>query len=233
MTLLANRSQLVRIGDHVAYEALAVVGMAPRRFGRLARRLPMQSFPRGSRLRADLSVSQKGSPVKETVPFENAVDLLDADHKAVKKMFVEFNALCDDAAPAEARRALAARICHALTVHSQIEEEIFYPAVRQATGDDPLMDEALAEHAEAKQLIARIQGMKATSDAYDATVKDLGKAIDAHVLEEREQIFLEAQRAPLDLRGLAVPLYQRKKALIAAAPKAKAPSPKPMKKEKA
>ena len=148
-----------------------------------------------------------------TVPFENAVDLLDADHKAVKTMFIEYNALCEDAAPAAAKRALAEKICRALSVHAQIEEEIFYPAVREAIGDDALMDEALAEHAEAKELIARIQGMKSSADNYDATVKELAKAIDQHVLEEREQIFLKAQQAALDLRALAVPLYQRKKQL--------------------
>jgi hypothetical protein len=155
--------------------------------------------------------------MKATVPFENAVDLLDADHKAVKKMFIDYNALCEDEAAADAKKALAQRICQALLVHAQIEEEIFYRAIRKATGDDALMDEALHEHAEAKDLIARIQGMKATSDNYDDTVKALGKAIDEHVLEELEQMFLEAQQAPLDLRGLAVPLYERKKQLMKAA----------------
>lgn len=157
--------------------------------------------------------------MKEDTPFENAVDLLDADHKAVKSMFIEYIALCEDGAPAPAKRALAEKICQALTVHALIEEEIFYPAVRQAIGDDGLMDEALAEHAEAKELIAAIQGMKATSDNYDAMVKKLGEAIDGHVLEERERIFLQAQQAPLDLRALAVPLYQRKKQLQGTVPK--------------
>ena len=151
--------------------------------------------------------------MKDPVPYEDAVDLLDADHKAVKKMFIDYHAMCDDGAPAQARGTLALQICHALTVHAQIEEEIFYPAVREAIGDDTLMDEALAEHAEAKRLIARIQGMKASSDDFDATVQQLGKAIDEHVLEEREQIFLQARMAALDLRGLAVPLYGRKKEL--------------------
>jgi hemerythrin superfamily protein len=150
-----------------------------------------------------------------TTPFQNAVDLLDADHKAVKQMFIDYSALCEDSAPPAARRALAERICQELTVHAQIEEEIFYPAVREAVGD-ALMDEALAEHAEAKELIARIQGMKSASESYDATVKKLGKAIDQHVMEEREQIFLKALQAPLDLRGLAVPLYKRKKQLMGA-----------------
>ncbi len=172
--------------------------------------------------------------MKESIPFENAVDLLDADHKAVKQMFIAYDALCEDDAPAAARRTLAERICQELTVHAQIEEEIFYPAVREAIGDDPLMDEALAEHAEAKTLIARIQGMKSASDDYDATIKKLAKAIDAHVLEEREQIFLKAQQAPLDLRGLAVPLYERKKQLKGGAGvKARVTAAKATKKEPA
>lgn len=156
----------------------------------------------------------------QVVPYDSAVDLLDADHKAVKKMFIDYNALIDDGAPAPARRALAGRICQALTIHAQIEEEIFYPAVRKAIGDDALMDQALAEHGEAKELIARIEAMKATSDNYDATVQLLAKAIDQHVLEEREQIFLQAQQSPLDLRSLVVPLYRRKKELAGKASKA-------------
>jgi len=155
-----------------------------------------------------------------TVPFENAVDLLDADHKAVKIMFIEYNALCEDGAPAPAKRALAEKICRALTVHAQIEEEIFYPAVRQTIGDDDLIEDALAEHAEAKTLIAEIQRLKPTSDNHDALVKQLGKAVDEHVLEEREQIFLQSMQAPLDLRRLAVSLFERKKKLMAAAPRA-------------
>jgi hemerythrin superfamily protein len=161
----------------------------------------------------------KETSMSDPVPFENAVDLLDADHKGVKQLFIDYAALCEDGAPAAAKRELAEHICQKLTIHTQIEEEIFYPAVRQAVGD-PLMDEALAEHAEAKELIARIQAMKATSDNYDLTVKELGKAIDEHVLEEREQIFLQALQAPLDLRALAVPLFKRQKQLLRATPKA-------------
>jgi len=155
-------------------------------------------------------------PQTQSVPFESAVDLLDADHKAVKTMFIEYNALCEDGAPPAVRRALAARICQALTVHATIEEEIFYPAVRDALDDPELIDRALAEHGEAKALIAAIQGLKAGSDNLDPTVQKLGEAIDAHVLEEREQIFLQTQQAPVDLRALAVPLYRRKKQLQAA-----------------
>jgi hemerythrin superfamily protein len=147
------------------------------------------------------------------VAYEDAVDLLDADHQAVKAMFIEYSALCNDGAPAEARQALAERICGALTVHSQLEEELFYPAVREALGDGALLDRALAEHAGAKDTIERIQGMTPDDAAYDDAVKQLGKMIDQHVLEEREQIFLQARYAALDLRGLVLPMVKRQQQL--------------------
>ena len=153
----------------------------------------------------------------ETVVYEDAVDLLDADHKAVKKLFIEFNALCENDAPAEQKQRIARRICQELTVHAQIEEEIFYPKVREAIGDDTLMDEALKEHAEAKEAIAQIQTMDAGDSGYDDMVKKLGKLIDSHVLEEREHIFLKAKYAALDLRGMAPALFARKKQLQSAA----------------
>ena len=159
--------------------------------------------------------------MKPADAYDDAVDLLDADHKAVKKLFIDFNALCDDGAASDAKRPVADKICQALLIHMQIEEEIFYPAVRAGTGDKPLIEEAVDEHAQAKETIAQIQAMDATDDEYDGTVKRLGELIDAHVLEEREQMFLEARQSQTDLRGLAVQLFERKQQLKAAAPKAK------------
>ena len=152
-----------------------------------------------------------------TTAFEDAVDLLDNDHKAVKKMFIDYNGLCELAAPGEDRLLLAGKICDALTVHARIEEEIFYPKVRDAVGGG-LIDEALEEHAQAKAMIAQIQAMDAQDEALDATVKALAKAIDEHVLEEREQIFLLARQSPMDLKSLAQPLADRKKQLKKRAP---------------
>lgn len=156
--------------------------------------------------------------MKAADAYEDAVDLLDADHKAVKKMFIDFNALCEDGATAGAKRRIADRICEALLVHAQIEEELFYPAVRAATGDEALIEEAIDEHAQARQTIARIQAMDESDDAFDQTVKLLGELIDAHVLEEREQMFLEARQSRADLRGLAVQLFERRNALKAVQP---------------
>ena len=151
--------------------------------------------------------------MKELIAYDDAVDLLDSDHVTVKKMFTEYSALCEKQSPAAEKRILALAICKALTVHSQIEEEIFYPQVREAIGEEALMDMALEEHAEAKSIIARIQGMKATDAACDATVKQLGKLIDQHVMEEREKIFLKARNAKLDLRGMTLPLMKRQQQL--------------------
>ena len=159
--------------------------------------------------------------MKPADAYDDAVDLLDADHKAVKKLFIDFIALCDDGAAPDAKRPIADKICQALLIHMQIEEEIFYPAVRAGTGDKPLIEEAIDEHAQAKETIAQIQAMDAADDKYDDTVKRLGELIDAHVLEEREQMFLEARQSQTDLRGLAVQLFERKQQLKAAAPKAK------------
>ena len=151
--------------------------------------------------------------MNERVTFDDAVDLLDADHKAVKKMFIDHAALCEDGASSSSKRMLTRRICQALTIHAQIEEEIFYPEVRKAIGEDALISEALHEHAEAKQAITRIEAMNATDAGYDAAVTNLGKMIDQHVLEERENIFLKARLAALDLRALTLPLLKRQRSL--------------------
>lgn len=151
------------------------------------------------------------------IAYEDAVDLLDSDHKLVQKLFIQFQTLHEFGASPDDRRMTAERICAALTIHTQIEEEIFYPAVREATGDDALLDHAEEEHQEAKDLIARIQGMDPEEDGYDECVQQLAGAIMAHVMEERERVFLQARYSPLDLRGLAVELFERKQALKSAA----------------
>lgn len=151
--------------------------------------------------------------MKERVTYDDAVDLLDADHKAVKKMFIDYAAMCEDGGAAQVKHKLAQRICLALTVHTQIEEEVFYPVVRKAIGDDDLMDEALEEHAQAKDAIAKIEAMEATAQGLDAAVIQLGMLIDQHVLKEQEQIFLKARLVALDLRGITLPLLKRQQQL--------------------
>jgi hemerythrin superfamily protein len=164
-----------------------------------------------------------------TLFYEDAVDLLDADHKLAQKQFLDYQALCDNGAPSDARRQLASKICQDLTVHVQIEEEIFYPRVGAAIQDESLMQEALREHAEAKKTIARIQAMAPDDAGYDKAVMQLGTTVMDHVMDEREQMFLKARYSSADLRGMAPELHARKKELQGGAP---APAPAGKKKVK-
>ncbi|MBA3812862.1 MAG: hemerythrin domain-containing protein [Caulobacteraceae bacterium] len=154
--------------------------------------------------------SRRAAARKSGAP-QDAVALLKADHKEVEGWFDDYEDLTSNAE----KSALAGKICAALKVHTQIEEEIFYPAARQATTDDDLIDEAVVEHAGAKDLIAQIEGMKAGDDLYDAKVKVLGEQIKHHVKEEEEELFPEAHRANMDLVELGARMAARKSELKA------------------
>lgn len=145
----------------------------------------------------------------------DAIKLLKADHKEVKAWFKQYEKLEDD----EDKQALASQICLALTVHAQIEEEIFYPAARAAIDDADMFDEAEVEHGSAKQLIAEIQAMKAGDRLFDAKVIVLGEYIDHHVQEEEDEMFPDARDSDLDLKALGAQLAQRKAELMAKAGK--------------
>jgi hemerythrin superfamily protein len=140
---------------------------------------------------------------------QDAIALLDADHLSVEQLFAEWQTAGDDR---EHKRYLAHRICQELTVHAQIEEEIFYPAVRAATGDHHMLDQARDEHDNARELINVIE-----SGPYDdATMTRLQRVIEHHVKEEREKMFDHARRTPgVDLMKLGEQLDQRKHELMA------------------
>lgn len=146
---------------------------------------------------------------------QDACDLLDADHIAVKHLFVEHARLAM-AAPADSvaeRQALARQICQALTVHAQIEEEIFYPALRDAAGADALVEQAEAEHQQAKALIAQIQKERGGARA-DELVTQLARIVEVHVKEERDHLFPKARSGVVDLDALGEQLRQRQEELM-------------------
>ena len=148
---------------------------------------------------------------------KDACDLLDADHRAVKKLFKEYDELTESRARGAAQKKLdlAHHICLEVTVHAQIEEEIFYPALRGAIKDTDLLDEAEVEHQTAKDLIAQIQDAAEADDKFDAKVKVLGEYIDHHVKEERGEIFVKARAArKLDLVSMREELETRKEELM-------------------
>jgi hemerythrin superfamily protein len=149
-----------------------------------------------------------------TAKSNDAIAMLTADHKEVKAMFEQYDGLGDRANVT--KKKLADQICTALTLHAAIEEEIFYPALRAASKDAAdLLDEALVEHAGAKDLIAQIEEMDPEDDLYDAKVKVLGEQIDHHVGEEEGKMFPKAKTAGLDLDALGQEMAMRKDELQA------------------
>jgi hemerythrin superfamily protein len=143
----------------------------------------------------------------------DAIKLLTADHAKVKKMFKEFEKLSKKNEEA-GKEELAAQICKELTIHAQLEEEIFYPAAREAIEDDDLMNEAMVEHNSAKDLISQIQSMGASDPMFDATVKVLGEYVNHHVEEEQNEIFPKVEKAKVDLEEIGAEMAQRKEELM-------------------
>ncbi len=162
-----------------------------------------------------------------TTVQHDACELLDADHIATKHLFVEYARLAFAGAGTEARAgartasrtpdgrtALARKICSELTVHAQIEEEIFYPALREVIDVPELLDEAQAEHQQAKELIAQIEAMADGDAAMDDLVSQLARAVENHVKEERDLLFPKARAAAdLDLDELGARMKERQQEL--------------------
>lgn len=162
------------------------------------------------------SATTRPAPTGAAKKTQDAITLLTEDHKNVRKMFADFEKLKKGNGSSDAKAALVARICGELSVHAYVEEEIFYPVVREAIGDDDLMDEADVEHAEAKDLIAQLKDMKPWDDHYDAKVTVLGENIAHHVKEEEGEMFPGAKKAKVDMKELGAQIVRRKKALKSA-----------------
>jgi hypothetical protein len=142
----------------------------------------------------------------------NAFDVLEEDHREVEEWFDEYDELKDSD---EDRKAdLAEKICLALKVHNQIEEEIFYRQARAASQDDDLIDEALVEHSTVKNLIGEIEAMEVGEELYDAKIRVLGEIVKQHIKEEEEELFPELQSTKMDLDVVGKELAERKKELM-------------------
>jgi hemerythrin superfamily protein len=151
------------------------------------------------------------APTSHRASKTDAVSLLEDQHKQVKGWFEEFEKARSDSRKTE----LYGKIAVALKAHTRIEEEIFYPEARLATGDEDLLDEAVVEHAAAKDLIAQIDAMQVGDDLYDAKVKVLGEEIDHHVTEEEDELFPECRKSDMDLEALGARMAARFKELTA------------------
>ena len=142
----------------------------------------------------------------------NAINLLKADHRQVEDWFEQFEKARSDDKKAD----LAKRICQALKVHTTIEEEIFYPAFLEATGNKEIHHEAEIEHDGAKKLIAQIENSSPADDYFDSKLTVLSEMIKHHVKEEeqRDGMFAEAKKSEMDLELLGEQLQARKAELM-------------------
>ena len=141
----------------------------------------------------------------------DALKLLSADHREVEALFEKFEKASRDGT----KEKIAKQICTELKIHAQIEEEIFYPALRGKISDDDL-DEAIVEHDGAKVLINDIEAGSPDDDFYDAKVKVLQEEIEHHVKEEEKQqdnIFAQARKTDVDLVALGEQMAARKQEL--------------------
>ena len=143
---------------------------------------------------------------------KNAIELLKADHREVEQLFEEF----EKSRSESKQRELARKICLALKVHTQIEEEIFYPAFMEATEEEDIHHEAIVEHEGAKGLIAKIEKSSPEDDFYEAKVTVLSEMIKHHVNEEEKRggMFAKAKEADMDLATLGEQLAERKQELM-------------------
>jgi hemerythrin-like domain-containing protein len=155
----------------------------------------------------------RSTPSRASDAPRDAIALLKQDHRTVEALFDQF----EEAEESE-QSQLAERVCQLLTVHTQIEEEILYPAAREAFGEDEeeedLVNEAQVEHNSAKDLIAKIEGMTPDDETFKATVKVLGEYVKHHVKEEENEMFPTLKKADLDLKELGSQLQERKLALM-------------------
>ncbi len=144
----------------------------------------------------------------------DAIAMLKADHRKVEDLFAHYQ----KARKNERKKALADQICLELTIHTKIEEDIFYPACRGKIGDD-LWHEAIVEHDGAKVLVAEIEAGNPGDEFFDAKIKVLSEMIRHHVKEEEkraEGMFAQAREAGLDVEELGARLKAEKEALMAA-----------------
>lgn len=141
----------------------------------------------------------------------NAIEMLIVDHKEVENLFQQFETSDNETHQA----MIAEQICKMLTVHATIEEELFYPEARNVlkSNDEELVDEAVEEHAEAKEMIAQIKTMT-TGQGLDVAVMELKEAIEHHVDEEENDMFVRLQNLGMETVELGKKMSARKQQLM-------------------
>jgi hemerythrin-like domain-containing protein len=145
---------------------------------------------------------------------QDALALLKADHQEIDALFGRFHERCNLAADDAEKAAIVEKIRLLLTIHARIEDEVFYPAIRMVLGSDELIDEALADHAVADQLLRQLAIMRPAGPFYRAKVTVLAENVRTHVSHEEREIFPLARMSGIDLFDLAKQIDARKTELI-------------------
>ncbi|HUR88613.1 MAG TPA: hemerythrin domain-containing protein [Ramlibacter sp.] len=140
---------------------------------------------------------------------QDAIALLESDHHRVEELVREFKSMRGDR---EAKLHLAQIICAELTLHSMVEEEIFYPAFAQATGDEQLVEHAIKEHQEVKELIARVL----SAENVEGAIESVWRHVEHHVEEERRGMFAKARASGMELATLGGRIQTRRAEVAAA-----------------
>lgn len=148
---------------------------------------------------------------RKPVP-KDAIALLRADHGTVLALFAVFEATDS----VKKKKALVADICTELSVHVQIEEEIFYPAIKAVLQGTRLVAEATVEHSGVKYLISQIEKLKPNDDALDDKIEMLAEYVKQHVMEEQSEMFPKVKASSLDLVALGTRMAARRADLLAA-----------------
>lgn len=144
--------------------------------------------------------------------MSDAITMLKDDHRKVEKAFKKYEKMSDG--DYEKKKELADHICDELTVHMKLEEEIFYPAVKEGIKSaEDIVNEGVVEHSGAKVLISEIQGMKGNEELFDSKVKVLAEQIEHHVKEEEGEMFPKVQNSKLDTVELGKEMAHHKKSL--------------------
>ena len=149
---------------------------------------------------------------KSKAKATGAVELLKEQHDKVKKAFKEFEKL--DREDTEKQQQLVQSVCEDLKVHTTLEEELFYPAAREAIDDEDILNEAQVEHETAKMLIEQLENMGPEDPNFHATFTVLGEYVVHHVKEEEGEMFPQVKKTDLDLEELGARMRRRMEELM-------------------
>ena len=140
------------------------------------------------------------------IKHNNAISLLEADHQVVSVLFKKYEKSTDNSD----KKELVSQICQELTIHAQVEEEVFYPQFKQALNDTELVPEATVEHSTLKDLIAQVEGKQPDGEMFDAKIKVMAEYVKHHVKEEESEMFPKAKKSKMDLEKIGMEIIARK-----------------------